>query len=150
MVIIMWRTLCKTLYYGLAKNFTRLAKVTVHVQISRRSDLFQRGRFLLNVPSLGRTAFIHVKVYVQKKVCKTRTLAYGTTACYRIGCIIVLLLFTASTFLIVSHAQEQMSSLVSPTCHYRRFKSFRSGRHFFTFRVHRVFRITRRVIFQYF
>lgn len=63
-----------------------------------------------------------------KKVCKTRTLAYGTTACYRIGCIIVLLLFTASTFLIVSHAQEQISSLMFR--HYGHFKPFRSGRYF--------------------
>jgi len=63
-----------------------------------------------------------------KEVCKTRTLAYGTTACYRIDCIIVLLLFTASTFLIVSHAQEQISSLMFR--HYEHFKSFQSGHYF--------------------
>jgi hypothetical protein len=60
----------------------------------------------------------------ERKNCKTRTLACnGTTACYRIGCIIVLLLFTASTFLIVSHAQEQKSSLVAPTRTLRTFSN---------------------------
>lgn len=84
------------------------------------SDFF----LMLRLDRRSHGTFIHKSVCVKRSLslCKTRTLAYGTTACYRIGCIIVLLLFTASTFLIVSHAQEQMSSLVSPTRHYECFK----------------------------
>lgn len=100
-------------------------------RISRRSDLFQV--YQISSQCFFLTAkFIRVCVKKKKKgkIHETKTLAYGTTACYRIGCIIVLLLFTASTFLIVSHAQEQISSLVSPTRHYGHFKPFRSGRCF--------------------
>jgi len=100
----------------------------VHAQISRRSLAFFAvsdfiSMSLLEHQSHGIYTYKNVCVE-ERKNCKTRTPACnGTTACYRIGCIIVLLLFTASTFLIVSHAQEQMSSLVSPTRTLRTFSN---------------------------
>jgi len=100
----------------------------VHAQISRRSLAFFGvsdfiSMSLLEHQSHGIYTYKNVCVE-ERKNCKTRTPACnGTTACYRIGCIIVLLLFTASTFLIVSHAQEQMSSLVSPTRTLRTFSN---------------------------
>jgi len=105
----------------------------VHAQISRRSlAFFGVSDFilmsLLEHQSHGIYTYKNVcrgwNNVEERKNCKTRTLACnGTTACYRIGCIIVLLLFTASTFLIVSHAQEQKSSLVAPTRTLRTFSN---------------------------